>query len=185
MRPARRGAELATSSAGRPNSFTSVAPGAENRSVIWVVIAALWSAASRSRSASREPIRRAGITNIGSRTSASRVTCHESRSITASASASAITLPTTLDSVHVNARCAPITSLFRRLDECAGAGPREERDRHALHVAEHRAAQIQDQALADPRRLPPLGDPDHGVDERDDCDRDLQPDHPRRALAAP
>ena len=35
--------------AGRPNSLTSVAPGAENRSVIWVVIAALWSAASRSQ----------------------------------------------------------------------------------------------------------------------------------------
>ena len=38
----------AASAAGRPNSLTSVAPGAENRSVICEVIAALWSAASRS-----------------------------------------------------------------------------------------------------------------------------------------
>ena len=44
-----------TSSSGRPNSFTSVAPGAEKRSVICDVIAALWSAASRSRRPTRDP----------------------------------------------------------------------------------------------------------------------------------
>ena len=103
------------SSAGRPNSLTSVAPGAEKRSVIWLPIAALWSAASRSSRASRRPIRRAGSTNTGSSTSASSVTCHESVSITPSASASVTTLPTTPDSVSLNARCAPITSLFSLL----------------------------------------------------------------------
>ena len=57
-----RATNSVSSCAGRPNSFTSVAPGAENRSVIWVVIAALWSAASRSRWARRAPMRRAGMT---------------------------------------------------------------------------------------------------------------------------
>ena len=83
------------SSAGRPNSLTSVAPGAENRSVIWLPIAALWSAASRSSCASRRPIRRAGTTNTGSSASASSVTCQESVSITPRASASVTTLPAT------------------------------------------------------------------------------------------
>ena len=104
-----------SSRGGSPNSLTSVAPGAEKRSVICVVIAALWPAASRSRWASREPIRRAGITKIGSSTSVSRVIDHDRRSITASVRTRAMTLLTTPDSVHVNARWAPITSLLRRL----------------------------------------------------------------------
>ena len=115
---ATRSARLPNSSAsrdGRPNSLTSVAPGAEKRSVICVVIAALCAADSRSSCASRRPIRRAGITKIGSSTSASSVICHDSRSITTSASTSEIAFDTTPDSVHVNARWAPITSLFRRL----------------------------------------------------------------------
>ncbi len=103
------------SRAGRPNSLTSVAPGAEKRSVIWVVIAALWPAPSRSSCASRPPIRRAGITNSGSSNNASSVICHDNRNITASASTSEITFETTPDNVHVNARWAPITSLFKRL----------------------------------------------------------------------
>ena len=60
-------------------------------------------------------MRRAGITNIGSRTSASSVIDHDSRSITARVSTSAMTLVTTPDSVKVNARWAPITSLLSRL----------------------------------------------------------------------
>ena len=60
-------------------------------------------------------MRRAGITNTGSRTSASRVIGHDSRSITARVSTRAMTLVTTPDSVQVNARWAPITSLLSRL----------------------------------------------------------------------
>ena len=104
-----------SSCAGRPNSFTSVAPGAENRSVIWVVMAALWAAASRSRCAKRAPMRRAGMTNTGSRIRASAVIDHDSRSITARVSTRAMRLLTTPDRVQVNARWAPITSLLSRL----------------------------------------------------------------------
>ncbi len=104
-----------SSLAGRANSLTNVAPGAEKRSVICVVIAALWSAASRSSCASRDPMRRAGTRNTGSKISASTVICHDSRNMTPRVSTSTMTLLTTSDSVHVNARCAPMTSLFSRL----------------------------------------------------------------------
>ena len=110
-----RSANSAISSSGRPNSFTSVAPGAEKRSVIWLDRPALRSAASRRRSAMRLPMRRAGITKIGSSTSASSVTCHASVIITATASVSWMTLVTTLASVDVIADCAPITSLLSLL----------------------------------------------------------------------
>ena len=100
---------------GRPKSFTSVAPGAENRSVIWVVMAALCIAASRSRMPTRAPIRRAGMMKIGSSTMASSVICHDMLAITATVSTSTITLVTTPDSAEVKARCAPITSLLSRL----------------------------------------------------------------------
>ena len=113
-RPA-RSANAADSSSGRPNSLMSVAPGAEKRSVICVAIVALWLAASRSSRARRVPMRRAGTTNTGSSTSASRVICQEMLSITARVSASVTRLPRTPDSVSLNARCAPMTSLFRRL----------------------------------------------------------------------
>ena len=103
------------SSRGRPNSFTRVAPGAENRSVICDVIAALCSAASRWSAPTVAPTRRAGITNTGSNTSASSVTCHDSSNMTARVRTSAMTLVTTPDNAEVNARWAPITSLLRRL----------------------------------------------------------------------
>ena len=61
------------------------------------------------------PTRRAGITKIGSSTTASNVICHDSRSITPSVSTSTITLVTTPDSAEVKARWAPITSLLSRL----------------------------------------------------------------------
>ena len=103
------------SSAGRPNSLTRVAPGAENRSVIWVPIAALWSAASRSRKASLRPMCRAGRTNTGSSTSASSVTCHDRLSITTRVSTRVTMLPTTPERVSLNARWAPMTSLLSLL----------------------------------------------------------------------
>ena len=65
--------------------------------------------------ASRVPIRRAGSTNTGSSTSASRVICQEIPIITARVSASVRRLPATSDRVSLKARCAPMTSLFNRL----------------------------------------------------------------------
>jgi hypothetical protein len=53
--------------------------------------------------------------NTGSSTSDSAVICHERVSITAAVSTSWMTLLTTPDSVLVNARWAPMTSLFSRL----------------------------------------------------------------------
>ena len=97
--------------AGLPNSLTSVAPGAENRSVICVFIVALWIAASRDSRAMVRPIQRAGNRNSGIRTSDSSVTCHEILSMTTSVSVSVTMLVITPEKVSENARCAPITSL--------------------------------------------------------------------------
>ena len=110
-----RAPNSAASRAGRPNSLTSVAPGAEKRSVICDVIAALCTDASRSRRPTRLPMRRAGITNSGSRPSASRVIGHDRLNMTASVSTSVITFVTTPASADVNAPWAPMTSLFSRL----------------------------------------------------------------------
>ena len=63
----------------------------------------------------RRPIRRAGITNIGSSTSANTVTCQAKVIITVTASVSWMMLATTLASVEVIADCAPMTSLFSLL----------------------------------------------------------------------
>ncbi len=63
----------------------------------------------------RLPIRRAGITKIGSSTRASTVTCQANVIITATASVSWMTLDTTLASVDVIADWAPITSLLSLL----------------------------------------------------------------------
>ena len=43
-------------------------------------------------------------------------------------------------------------------DQRAGLGAGEERERHPLHVVEDRGAQVVDQALADARRVPALGE---------------------------
>ncbi len=102
------------SSAGRPNSLINVAPGAENRSVICVVIAESRFAASRCIDARRRPIRRAGIRKIGSSPIASTVTCHDSVSITIRVRISAMMFVTTPEIVSENARCAAITSLLSR-----------------------------------------------------------------------
>ena len=60
-------------------------------------------------------MRRAGMTNSGSSTSARAVIDQDSRSMTASVSTRAMRLLTTPDRVQVNARWAAITSLFSRL----------------------------------------------------------------------
>ena len=92
-----------------------MAPGAEKRSVIWVDISELYSAASRDSAAIRLPIRLAGITNSGSRTSARRVTCQLIEIITTRVSDRVTMFDTTPESVSENARCAPMTSLLSLL----------------------------------------------------------------------
>ena len=113
-RPARSPNER-DSSAGRPNSLTSSAPDTLNRSVIVAFIEAFSPYDSRVIACSRCPIRRAGSTKTGSRTSESTVICQDSENITPAVRTSAITLETTPDSVEVNACWAPITSLLSRL----------------------------------------------------------------------
>ncbi len=112
-RSARR-ANSADSAAGRPKSLMSVAPGAENRSVIWSPMAALCPARSRDRSASFEPTARAGTRNSGSITRDRTVTCQLVATMTPRVSATDTTFATTPERVREIADCAPITSLFRR-----------------------------------------------------------------------
>ena len=115
-RTRRARAENSTDSrSGEENSLTSVAPGAEKRSVICVLMNELRLAASSRILASREPIRRAGSTKTGSSTSASRVIVQEMLSIATSASTTATMFVTTPERVSEKARCAPITSLLSRL----------------------------------------------------------------------
>ena len=99
----------------RPNSFTSSAPDTFSRSVITVFMEALCSMDSRVRAWSRLPTRLVGRMNTGSRARAISVSRHSSRNIATSVVASTMELDTTDPSVPVNARWAPITSLFIRL----------------------------------------------------------------------
>ena len=65
----------------------------------------------------------------------------------------------------------------------AGVGAGEEGDRHALHVLEHPAAQVEDQALAEAGRLQPLEQADARV-EQGDARRSARPE-PTTVLGAP
>ena len=131
-----RAPNSADSRSGRANSFTRVAPGAENRSVIWVLIVELWLAASSSSRASRRPIRRAGSTKMGSRIRARTVICQEIRSITTSVKASATRLPTTPDKRVGEGPLGADHVVVQPADQRTGAGPGEEGDRHLLDVVE-------------------------------------------------
>ena len=113
-RPARR-AKSRASSSWRPNSLTSRAPATLNRSVMVSFMEALRSIPSRVMAWRRRPTRRAGRTNSGTMTTASRVSRHSSRNMAARVPTRVITLLTTVPSVPVKARWAPITSLLSRL----------------------------------------------------------------------
>ena len=142
-----------------PNSLTSIAPATLNRSVICVFIEALCCICWREMSCSRRPTRRAGMMNIGSTTSASRVSRHSRASIAISVVTSTTTLLTTLPSVLVTAVWAPTTSLFEPRDRRAGRRAGEERDRHPLDLGEQGPAEVVDQTLADARAAPALRRP--------------------------
>ncbi len=104
----------ADSSSGRPNSLTSRAPATLKRSVICVDMSAFSCICSRVICCSVRPIQRAGTRKIGSRISEATVICHDRNSIATTTATRLIMLPTTPESVEVNACCAPITSLLRR-----------------------------------------------------------------------
>ena len=53
--------------------------------------------------------------NTGSSKSATSVSCHESTNMMTSTMPTLMRLPMTLDRMSVNASCAPVTSLLRRL----------------------------------------------------------------------
>ena len=61
-------------------------------------------------------------------------------------------------------------------DQRAGLGAGEEGQRHALDVAEHLGAHVENEALADVGRDAPLGEGEAGVGERQDRDQDGQLD---------
>src|SRR5699024_11467064 len=72
-----RAAKILASWSCSPKSFTSVAPGAEKRSVIWSPIAALRLARSRVKPAMRVPMVRAGKRNTGNNNRDTSVFYHD------------------------------------------------------------------------------------------------------------
>ena len=161
--------ELARFGAGSPNSLTSVAPGAENRSVIWVFIVALWigGLAGQLRHRRADP--------AGRQQEQRHQHQRQQRDLPRDAEHHR-QRQRQRDDVghHAGQRVGerPLRAhhvVAQPADQRAGAGPGEERDRHPLHVVEHRGAQVEDQALADRRRQPArhqrhrrLGDGDRG-----------------------
>ena len=104
-----------SSSAVRPNSFTSRAPDTLNRSVIVAFIEALRSICVRVMDCRRRPTRLAGTMNSGSTTSDSSVSLQSRNAMAIRVVTRVIRLDATPPIVVVRARCAPMTSLLRRL----------------------------------------------------------------------
>ena len=86
---------------------------------------------------------------------------------------SVTTFDTTVPSVPVTARWAPMTSLFKPADQCTRLGPREELHRHALHVVEQADPEVVDEAFTDAGRPAPL-------EQRDDRRRNRGSHHEQR-----
>ena len=107
--------------------------------------------------------------------------CHDSRNITTSVRISAMALLTTPDNVQVNARCAPITSLLSRLT----SAPVRVRVKKATGIrwtwpkTARRRSRIRPSPIFDDCQR--SRDADGGVEQRDERDRDRDPDHPTRA----
>ena len=151
-RPARR-PNSAASSSGRPNSLTSVAPGAEKRSVICDVIAASCTDASRSEMAdtSTDPPRRdheQREQGEGEQRDRPRQAGHhghredEGDDVRDDPGQRRRERPLGADDVVVEAA-----------DQGAGVGAREEGDRHRLDVLEDPSPQVDDETLAESCRL--------------------------------
>ena len=72
----------------------------------------------------------------------------------------------------MNACWAPITSLLSRLISAPVWVRVKNGERHPLHVVEHAGAQVEDEALADARRVPPLDEGEAGVEDGQAGDQD-------------
>ena len=109
---------------------------------------------------------------------AARVSCQLSTIMAASTSIRLIKFDSTVERVEVKACCAPITSELSRDTELPGLGSGEERDGHLHHMVEDLGTEVEDQALADRRRKPPLHHvraPPAAAARR--CNRHAQDDH--------
>ena len=78
-------------------------------------ISALSSVPSLYNVPSRAPMALAGSKNTGSKSNATRVICQLRTNIVPNTMATTMMFPTMLENRSVNACCAPMTSLFRRL----------------------------------------------------------------------
>src|SRR4051812_460414 len=107
-------ANCTSSSSRRPNSLSSMAPPTLNLSVIELPKSALPCICSRVSPASRLPTHREANSSNGNVARHSRVTCQLRASIAIPTTTTLIMFDTVLDSVEVNARWAPMTSLFNR-----------------------------------------------------------------------
>ena len=107
-------ANSASSSARLPKSLSSIAPPTLKRSVITLPMSALPSICSRVSPASLVLTRREVTNSRGNSSRHNRVTCQLSASIAMPTTTTEMALETVPDSVEVNARWAPITSLLRR-----------------------------------------------------------------------
>ncbi len=119
-------------------------------------------------------MRRAGMTNTGSRIRATSVICHEMLSITTSVrvkrheiadNAGQRVAEGTLRTEHV-----AVEPAHQRTGTRAG----EEGDRHALHVVEDRRTQVEDEPFADVGRQPPGVDAESGIGQCDEGDQTRQ-----------
>ena len=83
---------------------------------------------------------------------------------------------TTPERVEVNARWAPMHVVVEPADQGAGLGPGEELQRHPLHVVIDPGAEVEDDALADAGRIPPLGEREQRVGDGQPGDDQSEPD---------
>ena len=129
-------------------------------------------------------MRRAGITNSGSITSDSAVICHDRENITAARQHQAHDVRDQPGQRRGERLLGAEHVVVQAADQRAGLRPGEERQRHPLHVVEHRRAHVEDQALADPGGVPALGEGEDRVDDGQsgDDERDLD-DHRDRAVS--
>ena len=121
---------------------------------------------------------------IGNSTSDSAVICQERVKIHAAVSSNWMTLLTTPERVEVERALGAHDVVVEPADQGTGLGAGEELQRHALHVVVDAAAQVQDDALADAGRIPPLDQRQQGVDDRQRGDDQGEPDHQRAGLGA-
>ena len=148
-------ANSASSSDRRPNSLSSIAPPTLKRSVISVAqvgVAVHLLAGQAGQPAADEPGRRRNSSGNSARQSS--VTCQLSASIVMPTTTTAMLLATVLDRVRGERALGADHVVVEPGDQRAGLRAGEERERLALHVAEHLGAQVEDQSLADPRGQP-------------------------------